>query len=830
MMHPRIRLARARGLACALAAAGVLAPAGCHYAFPSPTRSGTFHCVPNHGDCITGFSCVNDRCVATGQDGGTGGSGTVSIADCAKTVSLSPPRTVAGIGSPVLVYLPAGTQATTAAIDGHAGKVQLIASQTVPGAVTFDVPKDVPTGNLAVRIEPGSGVPCYGTTLDVRPDAGPVAMQVDAQTVAENTPTQVALHFADAILAPSDALTAFAVGSGGTEWLPDVTYQDPRTAWVTAPLAVGSYTVWLVADGKVAGTTVARSAAGALTVAPKDVRPVITAVAPMHLPAGGTVMLSLTGANLASGEAVLVCGTSGAVVTEGPVKVIPGSTSVSFQTSLALTVPAAGQHCTVEVTTMPPSSPKLTAAWGGLVTASLAATPAAPMAWSSQPSVTLAQPRYDAGAAVARLPDGRRYLVVAGGLTDQGSGPTLVPDVEVRRLDAYGVPGPATSAKSSAVNALVLPAVAAFGSTVYMVGGARNLPGDAQGPNPRTSIYTARILGPGARVQGVTAHPTFQGSAGVAGGSWYYAVTAVLPSGSLVQETPASVLIEVTIPGGVASPVEVGWTTLKGASTYNIYRGPTPADVKFLTSTTTGPYTDRQAASPGHGPAPPVIGSLSTWTPESERLATARYGAAAVVLPGTPPQLVVAGGDDSGKAPLDDAEVFPINDQTGEVSSGGTTLSGFLGTARGRLQGRLLETGWSPDGPSVAWTVFGPGVGSTAVVPDVDAWRPDGTASGVHHSGGDAGASLTDPVLFLRGSMAEILDDAPAGPAAYDMNLEIASNVALDTAFQTEGASYPAPVFQGTGTASAQEGGDCYLVGGETGSATAVGTIQHAVR
>ena len=133
-------------------------------------------------------------------------------------------------------------------------------------------------------------------------------------------------------------------------------------------------------------------------------------------------------------------------------------------------------------------------------------------------------------------------------------------------------------------------------------------------PEPGDALICTSTVVPGAPV-GLTINPSSIGGT-LAAGSYYYSVTALVPSGESLQANE----VEATTTGTTSSIV-LNWTvpnTASGATGYKVYRGTAATNLSVLIATVAGgattTFTDTGFVGvPGSPPSVGVIAGRSIW-------------------------------------------------------------------------------------------------------------------------------------------------------------------------------------------------------------------------
>ncbi|MBN2493341.1 MAG: thrombospondin type 3 repeat-containing protein [Deltaproteobacteria bacterium] len=178
-------------------------------------------------------------------------------------------------------------------------------------------------------------------------------------------------------------------------------------------------------------------------------------------------------------------------------------------------------------------------------------------------SSTLLGPRYLHGATHGFDVYGSGYVYAAGGTDADGA---VLDTVEFMQVSVFGRPGffqlsEQFDGTGHSANRLRVPrtalALVGIGPYLFAVGGS------SDGAAGLQTVEMARILGI-ATVPYLNRHPAaVQGS--LPQGSWYYRVSAVMPSG---ESLPSQEAIALQSSGGM----RIRWAPVEGAESYNVYR------------------------------------------------------------------------------------------------------------------------------------------------------------------------------------------------------------------------------------------------------------------
>ncbi len=349
------------------------------------------------------------------------------------------------------------------------------------------------------------------------------------------------------------------------------------------------------------------------------------------------------------------------------------------------------------------------------------------------------QPRRGPAATAGRPTATARFLYALGG--DDGSVAGAFDSVESAPVDPYGdlggwfnqpylLPGPRTMA--SAVS---------LGRFVY-------LPGGNDGSAAVNTVFRAEILVPGDSPDITDVDIRLGVGSGLAGGVWYYRVSAVFPhtdgrnpAGESLASDPLVIQIP-DRPEGVH--VTLVWSRVDRASGYRIYRSPDPdlisGSERLIAEVGDTPltYTDEGDAAGAAAPLP--FGSLGAWA-EMPPMGAAREGTGLALArdpdAATTFYLYVLGGRDETGTALASYEYLPVQVNADGSHALGTWITGVndLPAARWQLGAFVADHAHAAMVPAGStWIYAGGGVDSdgTTMVRAVSA--------GKVQAGGDLGA------------------------------------------------------------------------------------------
>jgi hypothetical protein len=256
-----------------------------------------------------------------------------------------------------------------------------------------------------------------------------------------------------------------------------------------------------------------------------------------------------------------------------------------------------------------------------------------PANWVAAPALVTG--RRSHAVTSARLDDASRFLYAVGGENAAG---TALDTVEVAALDKYGTLGAWAVQKQKLPEGRAGHALVRQGKYLYVLGGttaSNGTGGVTPAGAPTATILRARLLDPADApvLQDPVAGTVDAG--GLAKGTWYYKVSAVLASGE--ETLPSNEGIAVVAQGGT---VTLTWSAVAGASHYRVYRsaqadGTSQSEVLLKDNVVANDaglltYVDRGQDTPGTE-KPEVRGATGAWTALGATLFRARSNTAALV-------------------------------------------------------------------------------------------------------------------------------------------------------------------------------------------------------
>ena len=651
----------------------VTAPLACTYGFPDAEQGGVYRCS-RKSDCLTPkYVCGSDcRCDlastnpgvcqagggGTGIDGGLadggvtdggvtdggvtdGGATDGGSGGCTQPMEVWPSTIDNAFPTPATVFLPSTFTPGTPILDGTTPDLGLTADGG--GIYHLVFPADISTGHHTLTIPAaGSGGPCAAVQLGFRDEAHPPTGGVtpDPRVVAGGRPTRLHINVDPLTFQTTTTDTPVEVYAvnlsmpSGSQVIPlvdpaaagrhEVDATMPATSGPDAKVkAIGTFDLVVVTTGGTARSN------QVLTTVNQAGAPRITSVSPIHVPTGAATTITFHGDNLDTHANLwLSC--------KGPqLGWVDGSKVTNFlpttdgdQADLAPPTGFGGEDPCILVYQ---DGNGFSTQRAGLATYDPnAATPPKPTWTQAQALIDNLE---DAGAAVAHLSDGSRYLVVTGGARVAVGSKSLDHEDLVLPILPDGTLGRQSQHLAGLPTGVTSPAVASAGALVYVAGGTSD-PG--QGP-PQVSqeVWEAEVLDPADRLQGLKAHLVVGGNVtGPGTGIWYYTVAATFtPTQTRPRSVgPAAFSVQVPILSGPLAKVVLTWSPVAGATGYDVYRGPAPApDQMTLLATvgsgTTVTYEDTGQSALG-GSWAPEPGDLSDWI-AGPPLVTPRTGAGA---------------------------------------------------------------------------------------------------------------------------------------------------------------------------------------------------------
>jgi hypothetical protein len=256
-----------------------------------------------------------------------------------------------------------------------------------------------------------------------------------------------------------------------------------------------------------------------------------------------------------------------------------------------------------------------------------------PANWVAAPALVTG--RRSHAIASARINDASRFLYVVGGENAAG---TALDTVEVAPLDKYGTLGAWTVQKNKLPAGRAGHALVRQGRYLYVLGGTTansGTGGVTPAGAPTATILRARLLDPADAPVLQDPAATTTDAGGLARGTWYYKVSAVLTTSE--ETLPSDEGIVVTSQGGV---VTLTWSAVAGASYYRVYRtaqvdGVSGDEVLLKDNVVANDagqltYVDRGQDAPGTA-RPEVRGATGAWTTLGATLVRARSNTSALI-------------------------------------------------------------------------------------------------------------------------------------------------------------------------------------------------------
>jgi hypothetical protein len=479
----------------------------------------------------------------------------------------------------------------------------------------------------------------------------------------------------------------------------------------TPTLPVGSYDLIVVnPDGTVGVST------SAFRVVGQPV-PSIASLSPGSVSNSNPATFTISGADFRTPSVTLFCvdGT-GTALAMNPPATITNSTSSTIDVSFNASI--AGVACVVRVTD---GDDQTFSEFSALVITNpaqnlYAATQGPPLLTARRSPVTLG----------ANATSAARFLHVAGG--DDGTTP--LDTVETSALDRLGVPGPFVAQRERLTVPRTHASGTAIGRFLYVAGGSNDA-------GALDSVERAVVLDPNDRGE-VTDLLLEVDAQGLDAGTWYYRVAPVMaptdafnPSGENLPSDPFPVRLPDL--GQRKLSVTVSWAAAPGASSYRVYRSPTPGATvgteELLAEVMTTQFKDTGGAS--MSPQRPLpVGSTGRWQ-LLPALAMPREGAGVGwgVDPGdaTKAHLYVIAGRQSATAATSSYEFLTLTLGAGGRQTPAASFTpgvGTLGTARWQLAVSQATNALSsriPSGTTFLYALSGTSAGGTQLASSVAA-------------------------------------------------------------------------------------------------------------
>lgn len=341
-------------------------------------------------------------------------------------------------------------------------------------------------------------------------------------------------------------------------------------------------------------------------------------------------------------------------------------------------------------------------------------------------------------AAAGRPTRTARFIYAFGG--DSGAASGALGTAEAAPVDPYGHLGAWFELPFSLPQARTFAQAFNIGRFIYLLGGS-------DGAAAVDTVWRAEVLRPGDAPEITDADIRLGEGAGLAGGVWYYRVSAVFPAGDPQNpdgESLASDPLVIQIPDRPERiHVTVVWSGVAGASGYRIYRSPDPdlssGSELLIAEVGVSPltYTDEGGAAGTEAPLP--FGSLGNWAVMPSMLA-AREGAGvnAAVDPADPAvaYIYALGGRDASGTALVSYEYLPVTVNADGTHTPGAWTAGAndLPAARWQLAAFLADPVHAPIAGADTWIYAGAGVASNGTT------MRSAVHAGQLQAGGDLGA------------------------------------------------------------------------------------------
>lgn len=526
-----------------------------------------------------------------------------------------PPVVYNGITTRVTLYSTSITPPLVSVVvqSGTSAPITLTASidPAHPHRILATIPMGTPAGTYDISVTDSSGCPA---TL-------PMGLRVTATTTVtinsidppfgwQGGATAVTITAAGGLMATPRAYLNPHTASAGTiaTALSSVAFVSATRLTAIVPQgldpAANPYDLIVVNPDESVGVLTMPDAALYRSVT--DPPPVIDSISPVAVPNTGAPAVTLTGQNFRMPTVAFTCLTN---VATGTRMTFPATVGTSTATSITIPNPPVGtltapSLCTIRVTNGDGSYGDYSALAISNSSGNLSMSVAGPMLPEARRAPALL------GADATRA---ARFLYVIGGDNGMAAGALDTVDTIDTNENGYGT---AWFQQRYHLNApRTLAGYAALGRYLYVVGGS-----DLTGPV--NTIERAMVLDPlqAPQITDVDIAPGM--GTGLAGGSWYYRVAAVMPAADPDNpggETLASDEFPILLPDLTQRlRVTLTWRAVPGAAGYVVYRTPTAGLIAgqeqmlaIVAGGTTVTYTDTGTTTMAGSPLP--LGSTGRW-------------------------------------------------------------------------------------------------------------------------------------------------------------------------------------------------------------------------
>ncbi|MFT4979016.1 MAG: hypothetical protein ACI8S6_004926, partial [Myxococcota bacterium] len=519
-------------------------------------------------------------------------------------------------------------------------------SVSADSSVLLTVPDNLPDGEYAVGVSlEGS---CGGTssalieivdTPLVALDSidPPFAWTFDRTAVEIFTQDPVPSGMTDFSETPTATLIS---ASGETTALRGIVYREAGRLTATVPdsLTPGAYDLLVEnPDGSIGLLEDALS----VTV---DAPPTLSAVRPLSLSSSQDTEISISGQDFRDPTVSLDCRDGGVLV---------GTVLSWSYGQIEAEVPSSSFGQTVCVVEVHNSDGTM----GRYASVSVTNPSQNLFPWSTGSALNVA--RRAPAVTAGRLDPVSRYLYAIGG--DDGSASGALGSIEQAEIGVYGDMGAWSLLTGALPGPVSRAGVQTIGRFVYLAGGDG-------GSGATDAVWRAEILSQDSAPE-LSAPTVFLGAAGLTGGDWRYAVSALYaadddnnPGGeSLASER----LVLRLPPHDDAYRMVLRWSSDADAIGYRVYRSVSASDdtLGWIADVTDPTFTD--LGDPADASQPPLAaGALGEWA-EVAAMTTPRSGACMTLAADPTPDpetlyLYVAGGEDDAGSVLDSIERLDV--------------------------------------------------------------------------------------------------------------------------------------------------------------------------
>ncbi len=586
---------------------------------------------------------------------------------------VDPPVVYSGISTQVTIYISGATSVSDVSIVpmGGGSPIMLDAMyDAARGRIQATVPAGTAAGTYDVHASSGGCDTVLPGGLRVTDTMGLTVSSIDPTFGYNGSDTAVSIFGTGFVSTPRAYLNpSMPTSTTVATALASVGFVDGTrlTGVVPSGLPVGSYDLIVVNPSGEVGVL---SDAFTVTDAPP---PVIDEVAPGEVTNDAATTVNASGSGFAGPTVTWRC-----KLPDGSSMDLMSSVASSDATSAVVDFDPTSLPdktvCVLRLTNPDGSYGEFSAVSVTAPSSNLAATVAA---------TDMTTGRRGLSAVSGRATRAARFLFALGG--DDGTDAGVLDTSEAAPVDPFGALGAWVADPNGMPEGLSRAGAWRIGRYIYVVGGYDG--GSAVG-----DVWRTEILDPLAapKIEDISVDPlAAMATSGIGPGVWYYRVSAVFPSSDPDNpggESLASDPLVVDLPASLPRHLDITlyWSSVPGASQYEIYRSPTPdmgSGMVELLDTVDASMTSYQdtGGTTTSGRVPLPLGAHGTWA-VMPSLGTPRAGLGVghAQDPSDPSihYLYAVDGEDASGALLDSYEVFRI-----DVASDGTQTPAASWTA-----------------------------------------------------------------------------------------------------------------------------------------------------